>query len=106
MVEGSNPSEPVAPRALTSGWKDEVVALTKSFDVLKHELVPRHEILPTKEYKELLAKYGARAEQLPRILETDPAARAVGGKAGQILKITRKSPTAGEAIAFRVVVEA
>jgi DNA-directed RNA polymerase subunit H len=80
--------------------------MAKSFDVLKHELVPRHEVLPAKEAKDLLAKYSARPEQLPRILETDPAARAVGAKAGQILKITRKSATAGEAIAFRVVVEA
>ena len=79
--------------------------MPKSFDVLKHELVPRHEILPAKDAKDLMAKFSARPEQLPRILESDPAARAIGAKAGQVLKITRKSPTAGEAIAFRVVVE-
>lgn len=82
-----------------------MVAVAKGFDVLKHELVPRHEVLPAKEVKELLTRYNVRLEQFPRILESDPAARATGAKAGQVLKITRKSPTAGEAVSYRVVVE-
>ncbi|MEM0377514.1 MAG: DNA-directed RNA polymerase subunit H [Thermofilum sp.] len=36
---------------------------------------------------------------------TDPVARALKAKPGDVIMIIRKSPTAGEAVAFRVVVK-
>ena len=62
-------------------------------------------ILSEKERKDLLTKYKIRAEQLPRILVTDPAAAAVDAKPGNIIKIKRKSPTAKYTTAYRLVVE-
>jgi DNA-directed RNA polymerase subunit H len=62
-------------------------------------------ILSEKERKELLTRFKIRAEQLPRILATDPAAVAVEAKPGNIIKIKRKSPTAKYTTAYRLVVE-
>lgn len=78
----------------------------KSFDVLEHELVPKHEILSKPEADEVLRSFKSRAYQFPRIRESDPAARAIGAKVGDIVRVTRRhSPTAGQAIAYRTVVE-
>jgi DNA-directed RNA polymerase subunit H len=75
------------------------------FDVLKHELVPKHEILSEEEKKELLKKYGISLKQLPRILLSDPVIKSLGAKVGDVIRITRKSETAGESIYYRVVVK-
>jgi len=77
----------------------------KAFDVMKHDLVPRHEVLSDEEAQEILRRYAVTPDQLPKILSTDAVARAVRAKPGQIIKIKRKSPTAGEAVAYRYVVE-
>jgi len=72
-------------------------------DILKHELVPHHEILKKEEVEKLLKTYKIRKEQLPRILVDDPVAKAIGAKEGDVIKIIRKSPTAGESVMYRVV---
>ena len=77
----------------------------KKFDVMKHVLVPRHDVLSDKEAVELLTKYNVSVEQLPKIYASDPVARAIRAKPGQIVRIKRQSPTAGVAHAFRVVTE-
>jgi DNA-directed RNA polymerase subunit H len=77
----------------------------KKFDVMKHELVPRHEVLSEADTGKVLEKYNIFPEQLPKILQSDPVCKAIQAKPGQIVKIKRKSPTAGEAIVFRLVVE-
>jgi DNA-directed RNA polymerase subunit H len=76
------------------------------FDVLKHEFVPRHEIMSEEEVEELMEEYEISKEQLPRILNTDPGALSVRARPGDVLKITRKSDTAGKATAYRLCVEA
>jgi len=76
-----------------------------AFDLFEHKLVPKHEILPEEEKNELLARYKVQAYQLPQISSLDPTVKAIGAKAGDILRIIRKSPTAGEHIAYRYVVE-
>lgn len=75
------------------------------FDLFDHELVPKHEILLPEEREQLLAEYRVKPYQLPRIRTSDPAVKAVGAKAGDIVKIIRNSTTAGKYIAYRYVVE-
>jgi len=79
--------------------------LGKEYDVLKHELVPKHIILTEEEKKELLEKLNITPKQLPKILISDPVVKAIGAKKGDIIKIIRKSVTAGESIYYRVVVK-
>ncbi|MEM2920858.1 MAG: DNA-directed RNA polymerase subunit H [Candidatus Bathyarchaeia archaeon] len=50
-------------------------------------------------------KYRIQPYQLPFIKISDPQARALKAKAGDIIKIIRTSPTAGEAVAYRYVIE-
>jgi len=80
--------------------------LKKGFNILDHELVPKHEIISEKEREELIKKYGITSlKQLPRIFTSDPVVKAIGAKPGDIIKITRKSPTAGETVYYRVVIK-
>ena len=74
--------------------------------ILEHELVPKHEVLSSEEAEEILRKYRVSPQQLPQILNTDPAVRELGAKPGDIIRIIRKSPTAGETVYYRVVVRA
>lgn len=74
------------------------------FDIFKHELVPKHEILSKEEVEELLKKYRIKPYQIPRIRASDPAANMIGAKPGDIIKIIRESPTAGRSLAYRYVV--
>lgn len=71
-----------------------------------HDLVPKHEILQAAEKKAMLDRYRVRADQLPKIRDTDPQVKALSAKVGDVLKIVRKSATAGEAVYYRVVVNA
>ena len=67
--------------------------------------VPFHEILSEKEKNALLAQYKVKPYQMPQIKSGDPAVKAIGAKPGDVLKITRKSTTAGEHVTYRYVVE-
>jgi DNA-directed RNA polymerase subunit H len=92
----------------TGAKKKNVELLPKSFpvfDIFEHALVPRHEILTEKEANQLLTLYKIKPYQMPQIKSTDPAVKAIGAKAGDILRIIRKSSTAGEHIAYRYVVQ-
>ncbi|MEM5814313.1 MAG: DNA-directed RNA polymerase subunit H [Candidatus Aenigmatarchaeota archaeon] len=75
----------------------------KAYDILKHSLVPRHEVMTADEVKELLIKHNITTAQLPRILITDAAVKAIGAKEGDVLRITRSSPTAGTTTYYRIV---
>lgn len=75
-----------------------------AFNLFKHTLVPKHEILNSKDREQLLSKLKIEPYQLPQIKATDPAVKAIGAKPSYILKITRNSPTAGIHIAYRYVV--
>jgi DNA-directed RNA polymerase subunit H len=88
--------------------KKQVELLPKSFpvfDIFEHALVPFHEILSEKEKNQLLAQFKVKPYQMPQIKSGDPAVKVIGAKPGDILKITRKSSTAGEHVTYRYVVE-
>ena len=76
------------------------------FKVENHSLVPKHSKLNDKEKKELLEKYNITQKELPRILKKDAGIKDLNIKVGDIVKIIRKSPTAGTAVFYRVVINA
>lgn len=78
----------------------------KKLEVGKHEFAPKHVLLKEEEKEEVLRHYGITLRQLPRILETDPAIKEMSPKPGDVVKIVRKSETAGESIYYRVVIKA
>ena|SRR3989338_4062728 len=77
-----------------------------TFDISKHVLVPKHDKVSEKEKKELFSSYNITLFELPKILITDPAIRSLNVKIGDVIKITKKSQTAGEVVYYRGVVSA
>jgi DNA-directed RNA polymerase subunit H (RpoH/RPB5) len=71
-----------------------------------HILVPKHEQVPSSEHTALLEKLICKSKTtLPRILfHKDMQARILGLVPGDIVKITRASPSAGEQVSYRVCV--
>lgn len=78
------------------------------FNVMEHGLVPEHYLLSEKEAKKVLDKLGITREQLPKIRKSDPCIKFLEQmeeiREGRIIKIVRKSPTAGVSEAYRVVI--
>jgi DNA-directed RNA polymerase I, II, and III subunit RPABC1 len=74
------------------------------FNILKHELVPRHSILTNEEVNEIKNKYNITdvQNQLPDISRFDPVAQAICIRPGQICKIERPSKTAIISVYYRV----
>jgi DNA-directed RNA polymerase subunit H len=75
------------------------------FDVMTHKLVPKHILLSESEKQEVIDKYKVDPYQFPKIFVSDPCARALGAKPGDIIKILRESQTAGTTVAYRLVIE-
>ena len=73
-------------------------------NITHHELVPKHVLISDEEKESVLKKFKIKESQLPKILTTDPVARYLGLKKGQLVKIIRNSETAGLHIAYRAVI--
>lgn len=79
-----------------------------SFNALKHVLVPEHHLLSEEEAEAVLARKGMTRDQLPKIRKSDPGIRileTIHGPIdeGRVVKIVRKSETAQEFVAYRLV---
>ena len=70
-----------------------------------HVDVPEHQIMTRKDAEEVLEKYHCKTTDLPLILANDSAIIGLGVKPGDMIKIIRKSATAGESFYYRYVVE-
>lgn len=78
---------------------------SEKLDVSNHVLVPLHEKCSETEKKALLKKYNITISDLPKISINDAAIVDMNLSPGDVVKITRESPTAGETIFYRVVIE-
>ena len=79
-----------------------------SFNVLTHCLVPEHHLLSPEEAQAVLDRKGIKLEQLPKIRKSDPGVRILESihgpiEEGRVIKIVRKSSTAQEFVAYRLV---
>ena len=70
-----------------------------------HVYVPKHEIMTKKEAQKILDEFNCTPTELPLIFVTAPAILGLGVKPGDMIRITRKSGTAGESTYYRYVVE-
>ena len=78
------------------------------YNVSHHTLVPRHEpVRDEAEIDEIVKRYRLKTRfQLPLILGTDPMARYLALKPGQVARITRNSPSAGTYVLYRCCMRA
>jgi DNA-directed RNA polymerase I, II, and III subunit RPABC1 len=72
--------------------------------VIRHELVPEHQILSTEERDEFLKKCPLPYKNLPNILSCDPVARYYGLEKGQMVRIKRVSLLGGVTYYYRICV--
>lgn len=72
---------------------------------MEHRLIPSHNKLNESEKKQLLEKYNLSLKDLPKIIKDDPALAKIQVKPGDVIKIERKSPTAGVSYYYRLVIE-
>ena len=79
--------------------------MSAKLNVLEHEMVPKHKKMSEEEVSELLSRYDITTEQLPKIYHDDPAVKEIGANADDVIRIIRKSHTAGRAEAYRLVVK-
>ncbi|GCC11365.1 DNA-directed RNA polymerase subunit H [archaeon] len=79
--------------------------MTRKLEISKHKLVPQHEILSEEEARMLLDKLNISRGQLPKTYKNDPMVKKIKATVGDIIRITRKSKTAGESYYYRVVIE-
>lgn len=79
-----------------------------SFNVLKHDLVPEHHLLSEDEADKILSQMEMTRDQLPKIRSNDPGIKVLESihgpiAEGRVVKIVRKSDTAQEFVAYRLV---
>jgi len=76
-----------------------------SKQAIEHVLVPKHKKISEKEKSELLETYHITINELPSIKKSDPALAGMEVQSGDIIKIERKSATAGNSVFYRGVVD-
>ena len=75
------------------------------FNILKHTLVPEHNVMSDDEVKLIMTKYNITDKiQFPDISRFDPVARAIGLRPGQVCHILRPSKTAITSDYYRICV--
>lgn len=75
------------------------------FNLFQHDLVPTHEFATEVEVQDIIDTYAIDVKQLPKILVQDPAIQLLGANIGDVIKITRDSPTAGNYVTYRYCIE-
>ncbi|MDO8628562.1 MAG: DNA-directed RNA polymerase subunit H [Nanoarchaeota archaeon] len=74
-----------------------------TYDIKQHTLVPKHEKMTVEQTQELLTRMKLEKKQLPKISIKDPAIKPLEPQDGDVIRITRDSPTAGKIYFYRLV---
>ena len=69
-----------------------------------HENIPVHEVISLDESKKILSKLDLNADNLPKLLSSDPQAVSIKAKPGDIIKVKRND-FGKEYLYYRFVVE-
>ncbi|MFQ5833200.1 MAG: DNA-directed RNA polymerase subunit H [Candidatus Thorarchaeota archaeon] len=104
MIVGGMRFTPAAKKLALETRVELIQGTYASFDLFSHELVPPHSIADEEEVRLVLEHYGIGRDEIPRILRSDPAAKVLGAKPGQVIRIERQSDTAGSVYYYRLVV--
>lgn len=71
-------------------------------NISRHRLVPKHELVPKGEVESLREQLCISSlHQLPLIESSDPMAKYVRARPGDVVKVTRVSPTCGTQVVYR-----
>ena len=75
------------------------------FNITKHELVPKMRIMNPDESASVLERFSAKPSQMPQILKSDPQAKFLGVRKGDMCEIIRPSETAGYSYTYRMCLQ-
>ncbi|MBU2639273.1 MAG: DNA-directed RNA polymerase subunit H [Nanoarchaeota archaeon] len=78
--------------------------MRKKLDIQGHILLLKHAKLSEQASEDLLKKYNIAKEKLPVISASDPAIDELNAESGDIIEISRNSPTTGTSKYYRVVI--
>ena len=103
----------IAEASLTHYAKKESVKLgieiisssNPLFNIFEHEVVPQHIKLKSNEIRTFLNRYQIEKHQIPKILETDPAVKAIQARPGDVIKIIRNPAMGEQGSYYRVVIK-
>ena len=82
----------------------DIKAAKEEYSSLDHILTPHHEKLSEEEIDYVTKKYNLNKAKLPAISLSDPAVKSISVQSGDVVKITRISPTSGEMYYYRMVI--
>ena len=75
------------------------------FNILKHKLVPPHNVLNNTQVNEVMKKYNiTQKQQFPDISRFDPVSQVIGLRPGKVCNIIRASKTSITADYYRICV--
>ncbi|MEM0140682.1 MAG: DNA-directed RNA polymerase subunit H [Thermoplasmatales archaeon] len=79
------------------------------YNILLHEMVPEHRLVPLEREEEILRELGVEKSQLPKIKRTDPVIKTMEKVVGEIepgrmIEVVRKSRTSGITRIYRTVI--
>lgn len=72
-----------------------------SFNVTKHSLVPKHNLIDSEERKRIITQIGD-INNLPKIFIDDPVVKYYNWKAGKIIRVDRFEPVEGVAVSNNI----
>jgi DNA-directed RNA polymerase subunit H (RpoH/RPB5) len=105
LVVRERPVQGKVMEELLSDGRDVQMFLLKDlqFNIMEHELVPPHEpIRDEAQIAAVMRRYRLKSRfQLPLILSTDPVARHLALKHGELVRILRPSPSSGTYVMYR-----
>jgi DNA-directed RNA polymerase subunit H (RpoH/RPB5) len=100
IISENNPSEPINIY-LKHIWESEgkyinIISLKHlQYNILEHNLVPKHKILNDEETEEFKKKFNVNNnKEIPEISRFDPVAKLLGIRPDQVCEIERSSKTA------------
>jgi DNA-directed RNA polymerase subunit H len=100
---------PLTPYARKLVAKENIRYLSMQnvlIDLFEHELVPEQTVLSEEERDQLLKDLQIEPSQLPKVRKSDPIIKLLRAKPGDIVRISRRSPTAGSSTYYRLVISA
>ena len=72
---------------------------------MQHVLIPKHKKVSEKEKKAVLDQYKVTVNELPSIKKSDAALAGLDAEVGDVIRIDRSSPTAGQTVFYRGVTD-
>ncbi len=79
-------------------------------NVLEHDMVPEHHLIPVEEEEKVLKENNVQKDQLPKIRKDDPCVNVleeyydIDISEGRLIKIVRPDTVAGVSVSYRIVV--